>query len=166
LSSLSLSLRAFVFVVPFATACTSSPTHGDPCPRPVPAFRVELTAAVGGLPPDTTLNVLYGGNQSGTYSIHSGSSTSEDVCCHTGVPTSGPLPHVACDSQAPNDGGPAQALLCELWTDGLAEVQVRATGYHLLDQVFQAEVTDPNCGVDTVDELMVLRHGDGSITSQ
>ncbi len=143
--------------------CSSPSARTNACPRPVPAFRVEVTAANDGLPPDTTMTVLYGGNQSGTYSIATGTSTSGDICCHTGTPVSGALPPVVCGSEAPTDGGDARALLCELWTNGVAEVKITAAGYSPFDDVLPAEVTDPSCGVTTLDERLVLTHGDGGL---
>jgi hypothetical protein len=63
----------------------------------------------------------------------------------------------------PHASGPL-AILCDLWTNGVATVKVTATGYTkmnaLLDDPF---VPDPRCGVETVDHRLVLTHGDGGL---
>jgi hypothetical protein len=63
----------------------------------------------------------------------------------------------------PHASGP-EAILCDLWTNGVATVKVTASGYAkanaLLDDPF---VPDPRCGVETVDHRLVLTHGDGGL---
>lgn len=139
----------------------SSPERRAPCPRRAPAFRLQLTAEGGDLPPDTRIDVLYGGNQEGTYSIASGIGRNDDVCCVIGTPTAGALPHVPCVESSLPDGGGAAAILCELWTDGAAEVVVTASGYAGLDRTLAPVVNNPGCGVDTVDQHLLLSRGDG-----
>jgi hypothetical protein len=67
------------------------------------------------------------------------------------------------EAGAPHAAGPA-AILCDLWTNGVATVKVTATGYAkmnaLLDDPF---VPDPRCGVETVDHRLILTHGDGGL---
>lgn len=143
------------------TAC-SSPSPPTSCARrPVPAFRLQVTALDGEIPAGTRLDVTYGGRQKGSYVLGDTSSTNEDVCCRPGAHSPLPLPHVSCGGDAGPVATTAGAILCELWTDGVAEVRVRATGYPLLDKTLTARVTDPSCGVDTVDVQLTLSRLDG-----
>jgi hypothetical protein len=64
-------------------------------------------------------------------------------------------------SMAPDDPTGPTAILCELWTGGRADIVVTGTGYPKLDVQFDAFVPEPRCGVVTVDQRIVLSHGDG-----
>ncbi|HVW24803.1 MAG TPA: hypothetical protein VHC69_05505 [Polyangiaceae bacterium] len=76
-------------------ACTSH--HDKPCPPNEPAFRVQITATDGPLPPDTALTVKYYGTPvMESYSLAKGGPGNLDICCRPGTPTSGALPDVKC----------------------------------------------------------------------
>lgn len=95
-----------------AAGCTT-PTDGVSCPRREAAFRLELTAPGAAVPPDTTIQVDYGGSATETFSLTPSSRQNEEVCCRLGVPTSGTLPHVACPKnpppgELPTDASPAE----------------------------------------------------------
>lgn len=62
---------------------------------------MELTAPGTAVPPDTTIQVDYGGSETETFSLTPSSRQNEDVCCRLGVPTDGVLPHVACVKNPP-----------------------------------------------------------------
>ena len=67
------------------------------------------------------------------------------------------------DGAAPGATGP-QAIVCDLWTNGVATVVVTGTGYAKLDKVLDDPfVPDPRCGVQTVDHRITLTHGDGGL---
>jgi hypothetical protein len=85
-----------------AAGCTT-PSDGVSCPRREAAFRLELTAPGVAVPPDTTIEVLYQGSATETFSLIPSSRQNEDVCCRLGVPTDGVLPHVACAKNPPPD---------------------------------------------------------------
>jgi hypothetical protein len=142
--------------------CSSGRAQSQPCPRAVAAFRLELTAVDGELPSNTVLEVRYGGQQSGSYSLSRPTLTNEDVCCRSAEVTRPPLPEVRCGAP-PLDGSTAhtRAILCELWTNGLAELKVTAQGYPRLDRVLQSRLASERCGVETVDVEVQLTHGDG-----
>jgi hypothetical protein len=144
-------------------ACSSSSPPTSCARRPVPAFRLEVTAGEGNLPEGTRVDVTYGGRQTGTYVLGQAGSANEDVCCRPGAHASLPLPHVSCGGDAGPVGsaGSPGAILCELWTDGVAEIRIHATGFPTLDKILPAKVTDPTCGVDTVDVQLTLTRGDG-----
>jgi hypothetical protein len=143
------------------SAC-SDPSTRPNCPPPVPAFRLELTAEDGPLPPDTSLSVTYQGSQKESYRLSGPASGNEDVCCRPGarLPDGVALPHVACGTTAPDVGVP-EAIFCELWTNGLAEVGVTGHGYPSIDRVLETRKRDRDCGVDTVDVHLALSHPDG-----
>lgn len=67
------------------------------------------------------------------------------------------------DSATPHPSGP-QAIVCDLWTNGVATVKMTGAGYAklnaLLDDPF---VPDPQCGVETVDHRLILTHADGGL---
>jgi len=67
------------------------------CPRPVAAFRLQLTAP-SALPSDTRIEVSYQGSQTESFDL-SKPEHHEDVCCRLAEPVSGALPHVPCGSQ-------------------------------------------------------------------
>jgi hypothetical protein len=155
----------------------------------VAAFRVELTTEDGeALPENTELSVRYQGRQSEGYTLAEPPTTNEDVCCRPAEPVSGALPEVKClepvegvedasvavdaapadaavtDARAAPDAGPAPAptaLHCELWTNGIAEITITAEGYTELVQTLQAEAREDECGLETVDERLVLTRQDG-----
>jgi hypothetical protein len=84
-----------VFVVAVAVACTSH--HDQPCPKAQPAFRIQLTASDGPLPPDTVLTVTYYGKaKTEGYSLLHGGPGNNEVCCGLASPTNGALPDVPC----------------------------------------------------------------------
>lgn len=93
-----------------ASGC-STPRDGVPCPRREAAFRLELTAPGGAIPNDTTIEVVYQGNETETFSLTPGSPENEDVCCRLGVPTSGVLPQVSCVRNPPTSSGGDASLV-------------------------------------------------------
>ena len=92
------ALRAALLVA-VASACTS---HGSgPCPPNQPAFRLQLTAEDGVLPPDLRINILYSGALMETYRLVGDTSEHNDLCCRLGVPVNGTLPEVKCPTTLP-----------------------------------------------------------------
>lgn len=163
----SFIVLLFAFLV---VGCSKN--GGDQCPAPPPpepAFRLELTADHGPLPPGTVLQITYGGNQSESYVLGEANPGNVDVCCRPALPMpEGTLPSVSCaapDASASkdagaSDGGGILALDCELWTNGTAGVTVTGPGFPELDQVLEAKQRADNCGVETQDERIVLLHAD------
>lgn len=158
-----------------ALGCTKG--RSDDCavpPPPEPAFRLQLTADRGTLPPGTSIEVTYGGDQRETYELGVPNTVHEDLCCRPGRTSgSGPLPSVPCHvmdassglDAAKVDGGAPQetgtvAILCELWTNGTAGVLVTAPGFPDLDRVLDAKLREDLCGVETQDERLILYHAE------
>lgn len=215
-------LAAVAVVV--AAGCNST-HHDTPCPRNQPAFRIQLTASDGVLPPDTRIVVRYSGIERESYSLASGGVGNQDVCCRPATPVSGVLPDVRCglplsttgasgggDAEvairdasllhdagralpdaamttsmdasarrdasvldASTDAGPDAsdasaapagytAIVCDLWTNGVANVAVTGTGYAKLVQILDdTDIPDPRCGVRTVDHRLTLTHMEGGL---
>jgi hypothetical protein len=55
------------------------------------------------------------------------------------------------------------AILCDLWTNGGATITVTGTGYPALHTDLDAFVRDPRCGVETIDERVILVHSDAGL---
>jgi hypothetical protein len=70
---------------------------------------------------------------------------------------------VVVDAATPAKRGGTEAILCDLWTGGGADVTVTGTGYPALATHFDPFVPEPRCGVETVDQRLVLTHGDAAI---
>jgi len=61
-------------------------------------------------------------------------------------------------------GSNTEAILCDLWTNGVATVTITGSGYAKLDALLDDPfVPDPRCGVETVDHRLTLTHADGGI---
>jgi len=166
-------------------ACSDSHEPKPPCPRVQPAFRLELTAPGGipkGTRMDVQYNgtwkesFVVGGSRTGSVDV---------CCRLGSAVAAGPLPEIKCGEPATSeagsseagsseagsseagsseagsseagipDAGGEEALLCQLWTDGDAEVRVTAFGYPELTEVLEATV-DERCGVVTTDVRLSL----------
>jgi hypothetical protein len=56
------------------------------------------------------------------------------------------------------------ALLCDLWTDGYADVKITASGYPDFEhRPFEVNIPDPQCGVVTRDLRIELGHTDAGV---
>lgn len=196
----------------------------QPCPRPEPAFRLQLTAERGPLPADTKLTVFYQGKPNERdadpripphedYDVRHPPLDNVDVCCRTGSAISGKLPSVPCGvpaalpdastatdasrlSEAGSDGsvpglsdaalqgrdassdaavvsdggvgteagsgtsgGAPEALLCDLWTNGRADIVVTGSTYPRLDRTLLVEFDE--CGVVRRDVRVIWTRRDG-----
>jgi hypothetical protein len=123
------------------------------------AFRVLLVAAESPLPEDTMFRVKHG-SATGTEDFRLDADfPSSDVvfCCRA---TRDGECVQASDAASDADGGPApvEALLCELWTDGAADVTVTASGYPDLEKNLQARSSE-GC-LQTVDVTLMLERRD------
>lgn len=63
------------------------------------------------------------------------------------------------ESGTRSDGGAPEAILCELWTNGFAEIVVTGSGYAPLDETLDAERND--CTFVTRDVRIVWTPSDG-----
>jgi len=95
-----------------------------------------VTAENGPLPPDTRINVRYGGNQDGEPYALGVSREAQAVFCKTTSSASGgdaAAGGAGGGSSAPSDG--VQALRCRLYTQGPARLDVTATGYQPIEDL-------------------------------
>ena len=132
---LLLSLIALPFV-----ACGPDHKPDEPCDGPT--FNLVVRADPGPLPPDTQINVRYGGNQDGEPYVLGDTRTPQAVFCVEdttlgGAPSSGDSSAGAtgmggAPNQTPPDDG-VLALRCRLYTQGPARLDVTATGYVAID---------------------------------
>jgi hypothetical protein len=135
---------------------------GPSCAQAGPAFRLLLRAPDGPLPADTRLRVTYQGNLHESYG---GTHThdNEDLCCqrHGKIPS-----HFQSTSCRPDAGTSlfvgTQAIACDLWSNGAAQVEVSASGYETTVQELEAEVDETCQTIVTSDVVLVLQRGDAA----
>lgn len=165
---------ALLLLVP--SACTDGESR-SPCLRPQPAFRVQVTAGGSELPGDTRVVVQYQGTVTERYALRGPPSNNEDVCCRPlAEPVLGDLPAVGCGAPtsgvsdaaleagcSERDGGcgaappsEVRALVCQLWTDGEAEIRISATGYEPIERILDATIDEARCGLETSDVRLDL----------
>lgn len=157
---------------------------------PEPAFRLELTAEDGPLPAGTRVDVMYQGNLKEGFVLGKSSVNEDVCCrpgakvtgslprvacghadAGTARPEAGSGSHADAGQGAPDAAashgdsgmdmsGSSPAVLCDLWTNGAAEVRVLAPGYPLMDQVLDAKLRSDGCGVETVETRLMLKRAD------
>lgn len=127
-------------------AACSNDDGADPkqCPV-VPAFELTVTSVSGALPPDTTLDVKYGGGTE-SYRVEAGDEGQEVVLCTTDAPDGG------------DAGKPVTTLRCELWTQSVAVLTLSASGFPTLKRELDAVEVD-KC-LKTVPVSIVLGDAD------
>jgi len=135
-----------VGAVALALGCSNG-DGGDPkdC-KLVAAFDLTVRAALGPLPPDTTLEVQYGGGIE-TFRVDQGVQAQEVVLCD--------------DTKSEAGAGDAGVtkVHCKLWTQGAAKVTVTATGYPPVEEALEAKAQG-TC-IQTVPVEIVLGDQDG-----
>lgn len=119
---MSHSGLALISCAVFALACSNGNGDGPKDCKVVAAFDLTLRAAVGPLPPDTTIDVQYGGGIE-SYRVETGMQSQEVVLC---------------DDDAA-DAGYVTRVHCKLWTQGAATVKVTASGYPAIEQTLEAK---------------------------
>jgi hypothetical protein len=123
-----------------------------PCEGPVMAFRVLLTATDGLLPPDTAVVVEHGTGTAKFELDQEPGPSGHVLFCWTATRAGEPI--------EVSDGGPVEALVCELWTDGAAHVTVTATDYPTLDR--ELDPTLEGSCLRTLDVDLSLERGDAA----
>ena len=121
---------------------------------------MTITALNGALPPDTVVKVGYGGGTE-EYDLASPPAQPEVVFCKQVGADSGTGAGDAGGAEAGStDAGsaPVMALVCDLWTNAAATIDVEGSGYPLLEQQLQAQKDD--CGIKTVEYALVLGETD------
>jgi hypothetical protein len=169
--SLNLSWWSLCLLLGSVASACERETQDAPgvCPLAVPAFRLTLRA-VPELPPGTKLTVAFGGAQSERFVLGMAPGSNETVCCGTYL--DGDAPELIPCSTAPDaqtDGAGlasdaagfrSPALVCDLWTNGAAEITVRAAGYPEFTEHLVAEMRKECAGLVTVEIDRTLMHAD------
>lgn len=134
------------------TSCSKDPRYDD-CIVERPAFRVRVNAHANELPDDTRLYVDYGAGEE-EYRLGDPPERPDVVFCIllSEQVDAGAMIEV-------DTGSGVQELLCELWTQGAAQLTVRASGYPT--QVLTMVAERDGCGIETVDYHVVLERADG-----
>ena len=139
-----------------AAGCSSGSSPSDPtCPAgDRPAFHLVIDAAGAQLPPDTAIEVVFGGGDE-TWTLAAPAAGKSVFCKPAGTGDAGVSDG---DEGDAGDAGGAAAIACDLWTSGAAEVKVRATGWATLDRELTAE--SDACGLVTTQVTLSLEHTD------
>ena len=148
----SRSIAAWLFAaVASATGCSKDPEY-DGCTVERPAFLVRLSARAEALPGDTSLQVTYGAGTE-EYLLDQPPERPDVVICTflSQQVDAGGMIEVDASS-------PVQELLCELWTQGGADLVLRASGYPTQKHTLRADRDE--CGIETVEYDFVLERAD------
>ncbi len=142
-----------VLAAPFA-AC--GPDHRPDKPCEGPSFNLVVSTETGdALPPDTRINVRYGGNPDGEPYELGKPRTPQAVSCSedtTGGRSAAPAPASTADGGQGGAPGTADvgvwALRCGLYTQGPARLDVTATGYEPIEDLPLSFERRAHCEVD------------------
>lgn len=139
-----------------AVACSEQQAPpSDTCPGPRPAFSLHVERADGELlPADTTLTVSYGGSAQERFALDDPPTAPQVVFCRV-VPEGAALDGGVVDLASLDAGTHIKALVCELWTDGAANVSVEASGLAPFTQTLVAQTDE--CGITTTESGALLQ---------
>lgn len=170
------ALAAFgIFMMP---AC--SPSSPDPasCGPPHATFHLVLDAADGPVPGDIVIDVKYGSGEE-TFDAKNPDGTPEVVYCRlefdgVEMDASADVAEGGDDGDASDldargdgpggphgDGGPNRTIarvVCDLWTDGAADVHITASGYPEVERELSAE--RDACGLVLSEVAITLERAD------
>ena len=142
-------------VVAAFAGCGPDRRPDEPCDGPT--FNLVVTAENGPLPPDTRINVRYGGNQDGEpYALSDSRQRQAVFCDRIGVGAGGASGSAGAGSSgadagdAPSDTpsvDAVEALHCRLYTQGPARLDVTASGYQPVDDLPLSLDGKKNCDV-------------------
>jgi hypothetical protein len=144
-------------------ACGPDPKPGPPCEGPTYDLKV-MTENRAALPPDTRLNVRYGGNHEGEAYALGENPTPQAVFCDEDTTPGGASGVAGAAGDAAGAGGAASvspsegvfSLRCRLYTQGPARVDVTATGYEPIEELDLMLDEKLRCRVQRTVELKVL----------
>jgi hypothetical protein len=148
---------------PFA-ACGPDAKPGPPCEGPTYIVHVRAENCRP-LPPDTRLNVRYGGNHEGEpYALGETPSPQTVFCDEDAMPREDCGGNAAASPQGGAAGAAADPpassgvwqLSCRLYTQGPARIDVTATGYEPIEEQDLTLDEKKRCQVERVVELKVL----------
>ena len=151
----SLTVRLLVAAVTAAvvgSAC-SSPSPAETCPPPYShaTFRLTVKAESAPVPRHVIITVKYGSGQE-IYDAEHPNQSPKVVFCEQVQADGGVVDE---DASGP---GSADAIVCDLWTDGATTVKVTAQGYADTEQDLKTESDD--CGLKQTLATITLEQGD------
>lgn len=140
-------------------ACGPDPRPPEPC-NGKPNFAVLITAAEGPLPEDTVVRVHYGGGAPEEFRLAEPGIQRVLFCTVTdreGNPAdagvgSGAPAGAGGEGGAATTAGEAEALLCQLWSYGSADLEVETAEYPMQERL-RLRPDDRTCTVDVELEL-------------
>lgn len=138
--------------IALASGCSESPDPEVHCDAH-PAFVVLVTVPTGTLPQNTTITITFGGSGTETFGLV-GDGPHKALFCDWALRdgTKIPKPDAATDGAAPLP----EALSCELWTGGAANITIAADGYQPIVNMQLEAKNDASCGFKTVNETLPL----------
>lgn len=162
---MNLDSRCFALVAITASLLLGCKNSTDPVNQPLcvqqgPAFRMMVVAPHGPLPRDIELRLAYQGTLREDYGLHD-RSTNEDLCCQAMAEVPSALTATSCrpDAGAPLHA-PTMAIMCDVWSNGAAQVTLSATGYDTTVHDLTA-ILDEECEtIETSDVTLTLQRGD------
>jgi hypothetical protein len=147
-------------------ACKDSkdPANEPLCLQQGPAFRVMVVAPLGPLPRDTELRLTYQGTRQEDYNLHD-RSMNEDLCCRAMSTIPSELRATSCSDP---DAGlpphtPAMAIVCDVWSNGAAQIALSATGYDPAIHDLTATLDEECETIETSDITLTLQRGDAGM---
>jgi hypothetical protein len=158
-----VTLAASVLLSGLVVGCNDAkdPANNPLCVQRGPAFRMMVVAPHGPLPGDVELELTYQGTLHEGYEFGD-RSRNEDLCCRAMSTIPNELTATSCN---PDDAGapmhaPAMAIMCDVWSNGAAQVTLSASGY--VTTVHELAATlDEDCGtIETTEVTLTLQRGD------
>jgi hypothetical protein len=143
---------------------SKDPANDPLCVQQGPAFRVMVVAPHGALPRNVELDLVYQGTLHAQYELGHRSSN-EDLCCRTMSSIPDELSMTSCND--PDAGfpphAPAMAILCDVWSNGAAQLTLRATGYDTTVHDLTATRNEQCETIETSDVTLTLQRGDAGM---
>lgn len=158
-------LAALAMAASLLIGCKDSndPVDQPLCVQQGPAFRVLVVAPQGPLPRDTELQLTYQGTQHEAYELHD-RSINEDLCCQAVSEVPSEFSATSCrpDAGVPLHS-PAVAIVCDVWSNGAAQVTLSATGYDTAVHNLTAMLDEECETIETSDVTLTLQRGDAGV---
>ncbi len=137
-------------------ACSNETPPDSNCPLAHPSFRLTVDADGQQLPHDVRITVRYGGTGTEDFIAAHPNQSPKIVFCDAQGPEAGPAD--ASDDHAAGSGDGYDQIVCDLWTDGAATVEIRASGYPMTTRDLSAN-TDA-CGLVLTNAHITLEKSD------
>jgi hypothetical protein len=142
---------------------SKDPANDPLCVQEGPAFRLMVVAPHGPLPRDTELQLTYQGTLHEDYDLHDRSGN-EDLCCRTMSSIPSELTMTSCNADAgASPHAPAMAIVCDVWSNGAAQVTLSATGYDTTVNDLTATLDEDCETIETSDVTLRLQRGDAGM---